>query len=152
MVASLNGIIYTASRQVFALARGGLLPKALAKVSTKTHVPNRALIFCFAVGVISLLSGKTSELITLSVLGAVFMYMMSMFSLFALRIKQPNLNRPFKVPLYPYFPALALTLSFICFTAIVYYNLGISLIFVAGLILGALFIVVKNFRVRRTQT
>ena len=66
-------------------------------------------------------------------LGAVVMYMMSMISLFVLRAKEPNLERPFKAAFYPAFPAIALVLSAVCMLAIMYYNFYISLIFFAGL-------------------
>jgi ethanolamine permease len=55
--------------------------------------------------------------------------------LFALRQKQPNLDRPFKVPGYPFVPALALVLSFISLGAIVYYNFLLSGIFFGVLLM-----------------
>jgi len=69
----------------------------------------------------------------LSVLGAVVMYMMSMISLFILRKKEPNLDRPFAAPYYPVFPAIALIICVICLFATIYFNGEMSLIFFAGL-------------------
>src|SRR5690606_4368742 len=81
---------------------------------------------------ICLLTGSTDQLIIMSALGAVVMYIISMLSLFQLRKIKPALKRPFKAPFYPVFPILALALSFICLIAIVYYNIEISIIFVGG--------------------
>lgn len=134
LIASINGIIYSASRQIFALARAGFLPKILARVGSRTKAPYCAVFICFGVGLLSLLSGKTNELITLSAMGAVLMYMISMISLFALRIRQPNLQRPFKAPLYPYFPAIALALSLLSLLAIIYYNPKIAVVFIVAMI------------------
>jgi ethanolamine permease len=54
---------------------------------------------------------KTDQIIILSVLGALMMYLMSMLSLFILRKKQPDMARPFVSPFYPVFPAVALVLT-----------------------------------------
>lgn len=130
LVASLNGIVYSCSRQVYGLSRAGLLPSIFAKVS-KARVPYMSVLLSFVVGVISILSGKTSELITLSALGAVLMYIISMLSFFVLRKKHPDLQRPYRAPLYPYFPAIALVLSVISFIAMTYYNLKIAGVLIA---------------------
>ena len=73
--------------------------------------------------------GNTQQLIILSALGAVVMYIISMISLFILRQKEPKLERPFKAPFYPYFPLIALILSIICLISIVYYNVELSAFF-----------------------
>jgi ethanolamine permease len=63
------------------------------------------------------------------------MYIISMISLLVLRRTQPDLVRPFKVPLYPWFPLIALLLGIVCLVAIVWYNWLLSVIFFAGLLL-----------------
>ena len=85
-------------------------------------------------------------------MGAVLMYMMSMISLFILRKKEPDLERPFASPYYPYFPAIALGLSGVCLIAIVYYNWQLSLIFLGGLATALLlFILMGKHKVRITD-
>ena len=42
--------------------------------------------------------------VTLSVLGATVLYVVSMVSLFVLRRRAPDMTRPFVAPVYPYFP------------------------------------------------
>jgi ethanolamine permease len=123
------------SRQVFALARAGYLPKFLSQVNARFQTPHWALIVGGLVGFVAIFSGTTDQIIILSVLGAVVMYASSMLSLLVLRKKEPNLERPFKTPLYPFSPIIALVLSLVCMVAIVYYNLTLSLIFFAGMII-----------------
>lgn len=135
LVASLNGIILGYSRQLYALARAGFLPKPLARVSKRFQAPYWALFAGAAVGIACLFSGRTSELITLSAMGAVTMYMVAMASLFKLRRDEPKLARPFKAPFYPWFPAIALALSAVSLAAMVWYNPGLAAIYAA---LGAL--------------
>ena len=138
LIASFHSIIIGYSRQMFALARSGYLPGILATVNRKYQTPHWSLIAGGLFGIIALCLGKTDQLVVLSVLGAVVMYIMSMISLFLLRKKEPQLHRPFKVPFYPWFPAIALILSIIALVAIIYYNRWLSLLFFGGLALVAL--------------
>ncbi len=139
LVASFHGIIIGYSRQMFALARAGYLPAALAKIHPKFQTPHIALVVGGVIGIIALYSGKTTELITMAAIGAVVMYIISMISLFVLRVKAPDLERPYKVPFYPVFPIVALVLSVISLLAMVYYNLVISGIFLALLIVSYIY-------------
>lgn len=131
LIASLHGIILASSRQIFAMARSGYLPVGLAQVNHKFKTPHWAIIASGVVSFIAIINGTTAQIIVLSVLGAVIMYMMSMLSLFILRKKEPNLDRPFTSPFYPVFPAIALMLSAVCLVSIIYFNIKVSLIFFA---------------------
>lgn len=133
LIASLHGTILASSRQVFAMARSGYLPRILSRVNQRLKTPHWAIIAGGIVSFIALFTGTTSQIIILSVLGAIVMYLISMVSLFVLRIKEPGLERPFTSPFYPVFPAVALVISAICLGAIIYYNFWISLIFFIGL-------------------
>jgi len=138
LIASFHGTILASSRQVFAMARSKYLPGFLAAVSTKFKTPHWAIIGGGVISCIALLSGTTNQIIILSVMGAVVMYLMSMVSLFILRKKEPGLERPFASPFYPVFPAIALIISAICLLAIMWYNFMLSLIFFAILGLATL--------------
>jgi ethanolamine permease len=134
LIASFHSIIISYSRQLFALARSGYLPRFLTGVNRKFQTPHWSLIVGGLFGIIIVcLSEKTDPLVILSVLGAVVMYILSMISLFILRKKEPALERPFKVPLYPWCPAIALVLSLLALCAIVYYNGWLSALFFGGL-------------------
>ena len=144
LIASFHGTILAGSRQLFAMARSGYLPRGLAKVNHRFKTPHWSVVAGGLVSFIALLTGTTSQVIILSVLGAVVMYLMSMVSLFMLRRKEPALKRPFVAPFYPVFPAIALFLSALCLIAIVYYNLMLSGVFFAGLLLAVLVFMLKG--------
>lgn len=55
----------------------------------------------------------TAELITISALGACGMYILSLVSYFVLRKKEPEMPRPYKAPLYPLLPGVALILGIV---------------------------------------
>lgn len=129
LVASFHANTLGYSRQLFALARAGYLPSFLARVSSRFQTPHWSLIVGGLAGLAALFSGTTSQIITLSVIGALVMYIVSLLSLFRLRRTEPNLVRPYSTPFYPVVPMIALVLSTLCLLAIVYYNPGLSLLF-----------------------
>lgn len=135
LMASFHSLITSSSRQIFALSRGQYLPKFLSNINPRFQTPSNALLVGALVSIIAIFTGTTSQLIILSVLGAVVMYIISMVSVFVLRNKQPNLIRPFKVPFYPFMPIIALFLSVVCLVAIVYYNWLVSALFFALLLI-----------------
>ena len=137
LLASFNGIVLAYSRQIFALSRAGLLPKSLGAVNKKFQTPHAAIIAGGVVGVLAIMGNSfefdgqplTASLITMSVLGAIIMYITSMLSLFVLRVKEPQLNRPYRTICYPVFPAIALVFSSVCLVTMFYYNLKVTFIF-----------------------
>ncbi|MFM1876281.1 MAG: ethanolamine permease [Bacteroidota bacterium] len=131
LVASFHGIILAAGRATYEFGRMNLAPKALGKVHSSFKTPANALILNMCVGIVALLSGKTNEIITIAVFGALALYIISMISFFALRKNAPDLERPFRVPFYPVFPALALMIAIISMVAMCYYNQQLALIFLA---------------------
>jgi ethanolamine permease len=147
LVASFHGIILGYSRQFFALARAGFLPASLAKLS-RFQTPHRAILAGGVIGILAILSDGlvnlqgmtlTAAMITMSVFGAIVMYIVSMLSLFKLRRSEPNLERSFRAPGYPIVPGIALVLAVVCLIAMVWFNLVICGIFIGLMAVGALF-------------
>ncbi len=95
------------------------------------------------IGIVALLSGKTAAIITISVFGALTLYIISMVALLRLRKKEPGLERPFKVPFYPASPWIALVIACVSFVAMTIYNLEIALVY-GGLMAGC-FLLFKLF-------
>jgi ethanolamine permease len=135
LVASFHSIIIGYSREIFALARSGFLPKKLSAVHPRFHTPHWALIAGGAVGILAILTGTTGQVITLSAIGALGLYIISMVSLLVLRKKEPAAERPFVTPFYPWFPLIALLFSLICLAAVVYFNGLQALLYFAFLVL-----------------
>lgn len=138
LIASFHSMILASSRQVFALARGGYLPRFLSNINHQFKTPHWSMIAGGVISFIALYTGSTGQVVILSVMGAVLMYMMSMISLFILRVKEPNLDRPFTSPFYPVFPIIACVILIVTMVAIIYYQLQLSIVFFAGLILSTL--------------
>ncbi|CAH2919964.1 MAG: Ethanolamine permease [uncultured Paraburkholderia sp.] len=78
----------------------------------------------------------TANIVTMSVFGAIVMYIISMLSLFKLRRAEPDMERPFRAPLFPLFPAFALVAAVICLATMVYFNFLVAVVFAIFLALG----------------
>jgi len=129
LVASFHGIILAAGRSTFEFGRVRFAPPILGKIHPKFKTPANALILNMLIGILALLTGKTSEIITIACFGALSLYIISMISVIVLRKTQPNLERPFKVPLYPFSPIIALIIAVVAFVAITIYNPLLALIY-----------------------
>ena len=139
LVASFHGIILAAGRSVFEFGRVKFAPGFIGKIHPKFQTPSNALLINMLIGIIALLTGKTSEIITISVFGALTLYILSMISFFQLRKKEPQMIRPFKVPWYPVFPGIALAIAIISFIAMTIFNVELAIIYfvLMGICYGA---------------
>ncbi len=147
LIASFHGIILSAGRSTYEFGKVKFAPVLLGKIHPKFQTPSNALLINMFIGIIALLTGKTGEIITISVFGALTLYIVSMITLLKLRRKEPQLLRPFKVPMYPYFPLIALVIAIVSFIAMTIYNLKLTLIYLLlmGLCYG-LFKLLQNKR------
>jgi ethanolamine permease len=141
LVASFHGIILAAGRSSLEFGRVGYAPRILGVVHHRFKTPSNALLVNMLIGIIALLTGKTAEIITISVFGALTLYIISMITLLKLRRKEPGLPRPFKVPLFPIFPYTALVISCLAFIALTIYNFKLACIYLG--ILAVCFVVFK---------
>lgn len=136
LIASFHGIILAAGRSSFEFGRMKMAPVALGKVHSRFQTPANALLVNMGIGIIALLSGKTAEIITISVFGALTLYIISMIALIQLRKKEPQLERPFRVPLYPLFPLAALAIAVFSIVVMTIYNPLLALLYL-GLMAGS---------------
>jgi ethanolamine permease len=129
LVASFHGIILAAGRSTLEFGRVKFAPGWLGRIHPRFRTPANALLLNMTIGIIALLTGKTSEIITISVFGALTLYIVSMVALLQLRKKEPQLERPFRVPAYPVFPLVALLIAVFSFVAMAIYNAKLTLIY-----------------------
>lgn len=101
-------LYYALTRVFFAMSRDGLLSPFFAQVSPKTNTPVRVIVLCgttiaITAGFIPL--GELAELVNIGTLAA---FVLVCFGVIVLRIRQPELKRPFKNPMNPVFPLLGM--------------------------------------------
>jgi ethanolamine permease len=131
LIASFHGIILAAGRSTFEFGRMGHAPRFMGNVHPEFQTPANALLINMGVGIVALFTGKTGEIITISVFGALTLYIVSMIAYFKLKKNEPDMERPFKAPLYPLFPATALLIALVAFVAVTVYNLKLALVYAA---------------------
>ncbi len=139
LVASFHGLILAAGRASFEFGRVNYAPSILGKVHPKFKTPANALLLNMLLGIGALLTGRTADIITISVFGAITLYIISMITVVVLRNKEPGLQRPFRVPFYPVFPLIALTIAIGALVAMLVYNQLLGGIYFL-ILLGSFFI------------
>ncbi len=136
LVASFHGITLAAGRATLEFGRTGYAPRVLGTISARRQTPVPALLVNMLVGFGALAVGRTQEMIVMSVFGALTMYIVSMLALFRLRGTEAALARPYRTPLYPWVPLVALGLSLLSLGALAAFNLKVALVYLGLLALG----------------
>ncbi|PXY21953.1 ethanolamine permease [Prauserella flavalba] len=98
LVASFFSIIYAYSRQLFALSRAGYLPRWLSRTGRR-KTPYLALLVPGTIGFV--LAAATQDgalLINIAVFGATVSYVLLNLSHIVLRVREPDLERPYRTP------------------------------------------------------
>ena len=149
LVASFHGLILAGGRSTFEFGRTGYAARWLGHVHPRFRTPAKALLANMAVGLVALATGRTAEIITVSVFGALTLYIVAMVCMIRLRRREPELERPFRTPFYPVFPIVALAIAGISLTAMCVYNATLALLF-AG-ILSFSFVLFRFFTVKKEE-
>jgi amino acid transporter len=114
-----NALVMSYSRLPLAMAQDGMLPSVFGKLQPKTRAPWVAILV-LAMGWALCLGLGFERLVTLDILLYGTSLLLEFVALVALRIKEPDLRRPFRVPggmagaiLIGVFPALLLGFSLV---------------------------------------
>jgi APA family basic amino acid/polyamine antiporter len=99
-----NGLMLSAPRTYYAMARDGVFFKRLAVVHPRLGTPAFAITAISVWSAVLAVSGTFEQLLTYVVFTAWIFYALGALSIFTLRRKEPNTVRPFKVPGYPWTP------------------------------------------------
>ncbi len=116
---TLNAVMITGPRVIFATAADGMLFKPLARVHPRYGTPHVSIAAVTAIGVVFVLLGTFEQLADAFVTAIVPFYAMAVASVFVLR-KRAGYDPGFRVPLYPLVPALfILSTMFLLLNAII---------------------------------
>jgi len=86
------------ARPLFALAEDGLFPKSIGQISTRFGTPVAAIILMAILNAV-LVIGPFQNLVVIDVMVYISSYVVIFIAAVRLRIKEPNLRRPFRIPL-----------------------------------------------------
>jgi basic amino acid/polyamine antiporter, APA family len=102
----MNGLILTAPRVYYAMARDGVFPRAFGQISDRYRTPTLALIVQGVWAGALAASGSYQQLFTNVIFTAWIFYGLAVAAVLVLRHTQPQKERPFCVPGYPWIPLL----------------------------------------------
>ncbi|MDD4564953.1 MAG: APC family permease [Eubacteriales bacterium] len=97
IVTSWNGFFVGASRVIFAMGRAKMIPEVFGKVHPKYQTPTAAIVLTGVICMITPLMGKKALVwfVDAASFGTVCAYLLVSLSFVAIRIKEPDLNRPY---------------------------------------------------------
>ena len=106
LIGANNGFILTSARINYAMAKNKLFFKQAASIHPKYKSPSNALIIQCVWACILTFTGTFNQLITYIIFASWIFYGMSAGAVIILRVKKPELKRPYKTPLYPWIPII----------------------------------------------
>jgi len=107
-LSTINGSMAGGTRIAYALGRSRLLPSVFDKVHPKYRSPYNSLALTVLVSILFVWTGSVDFIVYAIALGYTVTAIMVALALMRLRKTEPHLYRPFKVPLYPLVPILAI--------------------------------------------
>ncbi|MBQ8689720.1 MAG: amino acid permease [Clostridia bacterium] len=109
VIGAANGFLMSGSRVCYQLAEQKTLPfsKTLSKLNSK-HVPTNSIILIGILGCLFCIGGTFDMLTNLAVFSCWIFYTLTFAAVMTLRRKHPEIERKYKVPLYPVIPILAI--------------------------------------------
>jgi len=93
------GTLFSSSRLVYASARAGWLPSCLGVVSVRLETPLRAIVSQAGVAALALVLGDFENLVSYFGSASWLFYLLTVVGLLRLRAREPDLERPYRVPL-----------------------------------------------------
>ena len=98
LILATNAGIMAVSRLIFSMGRYNQVPPILAKVHGKTRTPYVAIIVFTIVAFLIVLPADMEKLAQVYAFSALISYTIAHFSIISMRIKYPEMERPFKIP------------------------------------------------------
>lgn len=111
LISVLMVMIMGQSRIFLGMSKDGLIPATFSKVDAKSGVPRKNLMILG--GIISVVAAFTpiNDLAHMTSFGTLFAFTMVCVAVWMLRIKEPNLQRNFKVPALPLIACLGIAIN-----------------------------------------
>ena len=116
-----NGLTLAGPRVYYAMSRDGLFFKAAGKLHPRYKTPVVALVIQGIWTCVLCISGSYSQLLDYIICTELIFYILTIGSLFVLRKKRPDAQRPYKALGYPVLPALYIVMAaWICIVLLRY--------------------------------
>jgi basic amino acid/polyamine antiporter, APA family len=107
----LNGMILAGARVYYAMALDGLFFRRVAALDPKHRTPVVSLVVQCAWACVLTLTGRYSDLLDYVIFAVMLFYILTIAGLFVLRVRRPEMERPYRAFGYPVLPALYIVLA-----------------------------------------
>jgi APA family basic amino acid/polyamine antiporter len=128
-LSTINGSMGGGTRIAFALSRRRLLPPTFSRVHPKLNSPYTALALTALIAIVFVLTRWIDLIVYAIALGYSVTAILVCISLIRLRKTEPELFRPFKVPLFPYLPIVAVAVLLLMIITLSVESLALGLVF-----------------------
>ncbi len=105
-LATVSAFILTGPRVYYAMAKDGLFPSIAGRLSSKGQIPVYAMSAQSLCAIIIMFLTDFQNLYKYASVGLSIFALLFITAVYVLRLKQPELERPFRVPGYPIVPAI----------------------------------------------
>jgi len=146
-LSTINGSMGGGTRIAYALSRRKLLPPVFNRIHPRYNSPYTALALTSLIAIVFVLTRSIDFIVYAITLGYSVTAIMVCMALIRLRKTEPQLFRPFKVPLSPYVPIIAVTALLIMIVTLSLESLVLGLAF--GLIGVFLLMMARRFSKRK---
>lgn len=116
-LATVSAFIITGPRIYYAMAKDGLFPAIAGHISSKGRIPVYAMLAQSVCAIIILFATDFQNLYKYASVGLSLFALLFIGAVYVLRWSRPGMERPFRVPGYPFVPAffMAVTLFMVVF-------------------------------------
>jgi APA family basic amino acid/polyamine antiporter len=134
-ISAMNGSMLTGARVPYAVARDGLAPEPLARLSDGASVPAISVVVQGVLSCALALTGSFDQLTDAVVFASWLFYALNAGSVLMLRRREPARERPFRVPGFPIVPVVFIALAILLLVNTIWTSPGPSAL---GLVMTAL--------------
>jgi basic amino acid/polyamine antiporter, APA family len=111
LLSTLSVYVLIGPRVLYAMAVAGQFPAVAARLTVRSATPAVATLLQLVVTLVILWTGTFESIVVYASVGLSIFSMLSMSAIFVLRLRRPDLPRPFRTPGYPFTPAVYLVLT-----------------------------------------
>ena len=150
----INGYLLTGPRILYTLAQQKTLPgyKFIGALN-KNDVPANSTMIMAVISALYALSGQFNLLSDLSMFAVWSFYVLTFAGVIKLRKTHPNMNRPYKVPLYPFIPLVAICGGlFVVINQLFFAGMTNTLMSIGGVIVTIIGLPIYNYMAKENNS
>jgi basic amino acid/polyamine antiporter, APA family len=151
LLASVSAYVLTGPRVAFAMARASQFPAVAGRLSANGS-PVVATVFQVAWSLVLLWTAPFERILVYAGVGLAIFSMLTVSAVFVLRIRRPDLPRPFRTPGYPFVPGVYLLGTGILTAAVIHERTAVAAYSILSILAGVPFYYGWSYFSRKRST